>query len=215
LEPPHEDPDWSLVYPELRGQMHGDGEEGHGHGHDAHLIEEPKSVTEALDKMLEEAKIGPELIESLGVGLKSLSDQTSKLTDITDAQVATNEYVSNIKSASTNVNELSKSYSKASETLSNLTLSNEDGQSFGEQLSSASKNLSALNAVYELQLKGANDQLKASERMYDGINEMITNLNDSIEDTRKYKSEVTQLATNLSALNTIYGNMLTALNYKA
>lgn len=214
FEPPHEDPDWSLVYPELRGQLHGDGDED-GHGHDTHLIEEPKSVTEALDKMLEEAKIGPELIESLGTGLRSLSDQTSKLNNITDASVATNEYVNNIKSASENVNELSKSYSKASETLSNLTLSNEDGQSFGEQLSSASKNLSALNAVYELQLKGANDQLKASEKMYDGINEMIQNLSDSIEDTRKYKTEVTQLATNLSALNIIYGNMLTALNYKA
>ena len=78
FEPPHEDVDWSLVYPELAG-MH--GEEG-----EQQKIEEDKgSLTEQLDTMLEDAKIGPELMASLGDGLRSLSDQAGKLNNITDA----------------------------------------------------------------------------------------------------------------------------------
>lgn len=70
FEKPHEEPDWSLVYPELAG-MHGEEKE-----------EEKKksgTVTEELDKMLEEAKIGPELLQSLGDGLRNLSSSANKL----------------------------------------------------------------------------------------------------------------------------------------
>lgn len=45
------------------------------------------------------------------------------------------------------------------------------------------------------------------------MNQLIENLSGSVDDTRKYKDEVGKLATNLSSLNTIYGNMLTAMNY--
>ena len=93
-----------------------------------------------------------------------------------------------------------------------LSLSNEDGASFGEQLSKVSKNLSALNASYELQLQGSAENLKASSKFYEGINSMMKNLNDSADDTRKYKEQIAQLSTNLESLNTIYGNMLSAMN---
>ncbi len=59
FEPPYVEPDWSLVYPELQACIivHGEG---------------PKKPTEELDSMLEEAKIGPELMASLGEGLHKL-----------------------------------------------------------------------------------------------------------------------------------------------
>jgi len=38
------------------------------------------------------------------------------------------------------------------------------------------------------------------------------NLKDSVEGTEKYKENITDLANNLSSLNTIYGNMLNAMN---
>ena len=65
FEPIHEDPDWTLVYPELAvpedGKKH-----GHGHG-DAHKAKaKDGSMSQQLDKMLEEAKVDPELIQSLG-----------------------------------------------------------------------------------------------------------------------------------------------------
>ncbi|HRG37849.1 MAG TPA: gliding motility protein GldL [Bacteroidia bacterium] len=206
FEPPHEEIDWSLVYPELAG-MH--GEEGEDTEHKK--IEDKGSVTEQLDAMFEEAKIGPELIASLGEGMRSLGDQASKLNNITDASVATNDYVSSVKSAAKNVSSLSDSYSKAAESLMGLTVNNNESASFGDQIVKVSKNLAALNASYELQLQGSNDHLKATSKFYDGLETLMKNLNDSVDDTRKYKDQIAQLSSNLESLNTIYGNMLNAM----
>ena len=204
FEPPHEEVDWSLVYPELAG-MH--GEEG-----DHKQIEEDKgSLTEQLDTMLEDAKIGPELIASLGEGMRSLSDQAGKLNNITDASVATNDYVTSVKSAAKNVESLSDAYTKAADSLTGLTVSGPDSTNLGEQIVKVSKNLSALNASYELQLQGSNEHLKATSKFYSGLEELVQNLNDSVDDTKKYKEQIASLSSNLESLNTIYGNMLTAM----
>ncbi len=202
FEPPHEEVDWSLVYPELAG-MH--GEEG------GNLIEDKGSLTEQLDTMLEDAKIGPELMASLGEGMRSLSDQAGKLNNITDASVATNDYVSSVKSAAKNVDSLSDAYTKAADSLTGLTVNSGESSNLGEQIVKVSKNLSALNASYELQLQGSNEHLKATSKFYSGLEELVQNLNDSVDDTKKYKEQIASLSSNLESLNTIYGNMLTAM----
>jgi len=43
---------------------------------------------------------------------------------------------------------------------------------------------------------------------------MLNNLKDSVNETKVYKDEISKLNTNLSALNQIYGNMLSAMNMK-
>ena len=43
------------------------------------------------------------------------------------------------------------------------------------------------------------------------LSEALGNLTNSVEDTKKFKTEMTGLAQNLNSLNTIYGNMLTAM----
>lgn len=212
FEKPHEEPDWSLVYPELAG-MHDDHGSGHGKDTKAKVSGKSDGISQQLDKMLEEAKIGPELLESLGNSFKALSDNTSKLSDITDASVATNEYVSNIRTASDRVGTLADHYLKASESLDSITLTNSDGASYGEQLQKVSKNLTELNSVYELQLRGAQQHAQATNRFYDGIEQLMTNLQESVSDTKKYKDEMSQLTNNLTSLNTIYGNMLSAMNF--
>ena len=54
--------------------------------------------------------------------------------------------------------------------------------------------------------------MKDATKFYDGITQLLSNLNSTVEDTRKYKEEVGKLAKNLGSLNTIYGNMLSAMN---
>jgi len=212
FEPPHEDVDWSLVYPELAG-MPGEGGHGKGHGGGGTAnIKLNDSVSQELDKLLSDAKIGPELIESLGDGLRKLSDSTSKLGNITDAGEATSDFVTNVKAAATNVSKLSDSYVKAAESLTGI--SNEDGQNYGEQLQRVSKNLSALNSVYELQIQGSKEYVESSAQAYSNINEMLKYLSASVEDTKKYKEEIHVLGQNLAALNTVYGNMLSAMNMR-
>jgi gliding motility-associated protein GldL len=92
-----------------------------------------------------------------------------------------------------------------------LAVSGDDSANLGDQIVKVSKNLSALNASYELQLQGSNDHLKATSKFYDGLNDLMKNLNDSVDDTKRYKEQIGQLSSNLESLNTIYGNMLTAM----
>ena len=44
---------------------------------------------------------------------------------------------------------------------------------------------------------------------------MMKSLESSVDDTKKYKEEIATLSKQLSALNTVYGNMLSAMNVKA
>lgn len=214
FEPIHEDPKWELVYPEL-ALAHNEDFDVHGYLENKGVGwgNEKKSVTEELDKMMEEAKIEPELINSLGKGLRSLSDSTNKLGDMTSAHAATDEYVQSLKGASNRVGKLSEAYESASSALMGLTNSQEEGRSFGEQMQKVAGNLAALNNVYEMQLQGASEHLETTKRLHSGINELMSNLNASVDDTKIYKDSMSQLAKNLTALNTIYGNMLNAMSY--
>jgi gliding motility-associated protein GldL len=88
------------------------------------------------------------------------------------------------------------------------------GKSYQEQLESLNKNLSALNTAYELQLKGTDDHVKESEALFKGLQSLMKDLADSAGDTKKYRDQVSKLNDNLTALNNVYGNMLTAMNVK-
>jgi len=231
IDIPHEEVDWTLAYPELSGMAH----EEH---------EEPESnlpITAQLDNLLADAKIGPDLIKSLGTGMKSLGESVNKMSDITNASVATNEYVDSVKNATKNVSNLSDTYSKATQSFEGIAESNQAGanilsvsynkaaKSFeeiaesnqasssgiSESLSKVSKNLSALNATYELQLQDSKSQLDTTSKFYDGLNELMKNLHDSLDDTKKYRQEMATLSNNLTSLNTVYGNMLSAMNFKS
>jgi len=216
FDPLHEDPDWTLVYPELAVPDEDELESIEHLEESSEVAEEPAyapegTITEQLDNMLEEAKIGPELIESLGTGLRSLSDQAGSLNDMTEAATATNDYVSNVKSASESVGQLRDSYQAASESLTSIASSTEDGAAYSEQLQKISQNLSELNSVYELQLQGSQTQLESTNKLFGGIHEMLENLNASIDDTKRYREGISELSENLNSLNTVYGNMLTAM----
>ena len=54
-------------------------------------------------------------------------------------------------------------------------------------------------------------ELEKSRQLYSGMSELVQNLNDSIEDTRLYKDNISELAQNLQSLNTVYSNMLNAM----
>jgi gliding motility-associated protein GldL len=207
FEPLHEEYDWSVVYPELA--LTHDGEEDESH---SKISSKAGSVTERLDEMLTEAKIEPQLLESLGSGLRNLSDNANKLGKLSDATAANDEFVSNLKDASGRVGKLASSYEEASSSIMGIVSSQGEGTSLGQEMAKVSKNLSELNSVYELQLSGSREYLEATNHVYKGINELMTNLNDSVEDTRQYKESMAQLSKNLTALNTVYGNMLSAMN---
>lgn len=204
---PHEEVDWTLAYPELAGM-------GHDEIVHAEKEEDNLPITQQLDNLLADAKIGPELIESLGSGIRNLTDTTGKIADISNAAVATNEYVDNVKAASSNVKELAGTYRSAADSMASLAEANSVNHDIGDSLAKVSKNLAALNATYELQLQGSQSHLEATTKFYDGLADLMKNLHDSVDDTKKYRQEMSTLSTNLTALNTVYGNMLSAMNVR-
>ncbi len=216
FEPLHEEKtwDWALVYPQLEIGTDGDFEETNfANNNLSQSAGGGNSLTQQLDEMLDEAKIGPELIESLGMGLRSLGEQTAKLNDVTDVSKVSKEFTENLKGAATNVNNLSESYAKASESLLQISVNPEDGAGYGEQLRKVTSNLTELNSLYEMQLKDTSDNLKAAGTMSEGISTIMKNLEDSVSATQRYKENISELGDNLSSLNTVYGNMLNAMNF--
>ena len=228
FEPPHVEPDWSLVHPELAGMYHGDGKSP---------ASKPKvaagnTPTQELDNMLEKAKIGPELLESLGRGMRSLSENASKMSDLSSAAVATNDYTRNLGTAAKSVNELSLSVARANEstgqlasayqqtaqslakTVENFDFSGLDNKSYAEQLQKIGNNLTALNSVYELQLKTSNAHLEDTNKLHSGISQYLNTLTGSGEDLGKYRQEMDALTKKVAALNNVYGNMLAAMNVR-
>ncbi len=205
FEPIHEEYDWTLVYPEL----------ALGHDSDDDEITSLTSrgtVTQQLDGMLEEAKIDGALIESLGNGMRNLSETANKISNMSDATSVSADYTNSLKNAASKVDGLADSYTKASESLMGLTDATGAGQSFGEEMQKVAGNLTALNKVYEMQLEGATESLENTKKIQSGIGEMMGTLADSVEDTKNYKTNITELSKNLQALNKVYGNMLNAMN---
>lgn len=85
---------------------------------------------------------------------------------------------------------------------------------FNDQLATLNKNLAELNSSYADQVKGSQDHLQGTAGVYKGLNEMISSLQVSVEETQKYKSEIVKLSESLSELNNVYGNMLTAMSIR-
>ncbi|MEH3113985.1 type IX secretion system motor protein PorL/GldL [Pedobacter terrae] len=206
--PPEPEPAWERVYPELKADYKGELPTASARP----VAAVGPSGTAALDKMLSDAKIGPELIESLGNGLRTFGDKVAAISNVADASTATNELTGKIKTASAGFDNLSASFEKATANLKAMGESNVDSQAYHEQVNNLAKNLSALNAVYELELQDSSAHLKSMNKFYSNLSLTMQNFNESMEDSKQFKEEVNKLAKNLSSLNAIYGNMLSAMN---
>lgn len=207
---PEQELPWERVYPELNPDFN--GELPKSSARPAVAAATGFSSTAALDKMLVDAKIGPELIESLGNGLRTFGDKVAAISNVADASTATNEFTSKVKTASSKFDALSGAFEKATSQLAEMGESNVGATAYHDQVNALAKNLSALNAVYELELQDSSAHLKSMNKFYQNLSLTMGNFNESLEDSKQFKDEVGKLAKNLSSLNAIYGNMLSAMN---
>ncbi|MEN0046195.1 MAG: gliding motility protein GldL [Bacteroidota bacterium] len=79
------------------------------------------------------------------------------------------------------------------------------------ELQSMSKSLGSLKALQEVDFSGTSDQIRTMNNFYTKLNEAMADLGDSLEDTRRYKEQMSVLNRNLGSLNTVYGNVLGAM----
>jgi gliding motility-associated protein GldL len=236
FEPLHEEIDWSLVYPELagipedespelsaqsgrqRGGISGGGGGGYGGGAGSVALAK-------FDEMLEKSEITPDLFQKLGVGMKKLSESTVNMNAMGDVSAVSSKYMNTINTANDSLGKLTESYQATTKAINetgstyknmadSFSVIEVGGKSYQQQLETLNKNLSALNAVYELQKKGADEHIKDSESLYKGIQSLMKDLSESAGDAKNYREQISKLSDNLSALNNVYGNMLSAMNVK-
>jgi gliding motility-associated protein GldL len=235
FEPLHEEVDWTLVYPELagvgevepgtmgvdEGKYRGGSAGGVGFGGGGG----GSVALSKFDEMLEKAEITPDLFQKLGVGMKKLSETTSNINVMGDVSAASAKYMNTIHAANESLGKLSDTYQATTKAINDthltygkmaesLSVIESGGKSYQQQLEVLNKNLSALNTVYELQRKGADEHIKESDSLHHGLQTLMKDLTDSAGDTKKYREQITKLNDNLTALNNVYGNMLAAMNVK-
>jgi gliding motility-associated protein GldL len=199
------EPDWTRVYPELADDYSGPAIT-RGGGSNA-----GSGITAKFDSMLDNAKISPEIFDNLGKGLRNLTETAGKLNNITDASVATTDYAKNIKSASTAISDMNKSYGVAINAMTSMADATKDAQQYRDQFQVITKNMGALNAVYELELQDTTKHLKAMNSFYSNLSTAMENMADATKESQTFKNEMSKLTGNITSLNSIYGNMLTAM----
>jgi methyl-accepting chemotaxis protein len=89
-----------------------------------------------------------------------------------------------------------------------------NSSSYGENIHKLNKNIESLNGTYEKHLKGTSEQIQASTKLFEDLNQMNQIIVSSAQEMKKYKENAEKLNANLESLNSIYGNMLGAMNYK-
>ncbi len=160
-------------------------------------------------------------VKSAAEQVSNLSESYKQSTEVVSesANQLSDSYKQSAEALSYSVDSLSDTYNKTSQVVSgagdkfveayenlssamdiDFTTMGEGNKAYTEGVSALNKNLSALNAIFELQLAEAD------------LDKMMEDLHGSVEQSKKYHTEITKLGRKLEALNTVYGNMLAAMN---
>jgi len=83
-----------------------------------------------------------------------------------------------------------------------------------DELQAMSKSLGSLKALQEVDFSQTGDQLKTMNNFYQSMNEAMSILNSSVEDTKQYQAQMASLSKNLTSLNAVYGSVLSAYQVK-
>ncbi len=79
------------------------------------------------------------------------------------------------------------------------------------ELQTMSASLGSLKSLQEVDFSSTGDQLKSMSNFYTRMNEAMATMNDSLEDTKRYQEQISALNRNLGSLNSVYGNVLSAM----
>tara|TARA_B100000614_G_C14441709_1_gene450477 strand:- start:200 stop:859 length:660 start_codon:yes stop_codon:yes gene_type:complete len=103
------------------------------------------------------------------------------------------------------LNEGLRSFGESAKQLNETVTAAAGISEYNAQIEEGVKNMNALNSLYELQLQTSNQQMEATTIF-------LQNLQSSVEDSKKFQQQVSDLGDNLEQLNKVYANMLNAMN---
>jgi len=164
-----------------------------------------------MDKMLQEAEITPANLSKLSDGFKKLGTSVDKIADVSEAVKSTSDYSAKTKEATAALDQMKVAYQGATATMGHFNTAADSTKKFHEQVQTLTKNLGSLNAIYELELQDTNNHLKAMNNFYSNLVQASQTMQGSVDDAKKAHDQIAKLAGHLSQLNSIYGNMLSAM----
>ena len=232
LDKPHPEFHWHEVFPQLLG-----------HGTEPGLLAEmqarPKptlmggaggsssaSVPALNEKELESLKAGIGNLAKTAAQLSELSTvatATNKLTSKLDAASdAAEQFVSAGKTISEKSDALGSVYAQVTQDMQNVA---KGTQEYEVKVADVAKQLTSLNAVYELQLQTLQKQVEAYkaqtekvtgataqvETLTATVKQMTDAAGNALKSQEAYVAGAKQLANQVADLNKVYGNMLNAL----
>ena len=215
FEPQHLDYAWDNVFVELDEDWDGVQKTQFatsGAGRPAAATDMEEAM---LSKMFEKMNVSEETFNKIGKGLDKLAQNAGQMADISNAMAATTNYANAMDRATKSISDFSNAYvqtnQKLSDSLGKLDFSALDANTIKKVASS----MQSLNSIYELQLQGAEQTSAASKALTETMNKYMDNLNASSKNAGVLNDQLTQLSARLTALNNVYGGMLSAMNIKA
>ena len=202
FEPQAKELDWTKAYPELL--------EGY-EGTSTARYQPTNSLGEKLDDVFAQAKIDAALIERLGQGMQRLADSVTQMANLPNAADATARYAVNVEKASEIVENMHEAHASALGAIHRLADVSQNTQHHHEQIQSFTETLSALNTSYKRELREAQLRFETTKEAYTNIAESMNKMQEASEETERFKLELSKLSEKITSLNSVYGNMLTAL----
>lgn len=146
---------------------------------------------------------------SPGEIMDTVSDATRLyLAQITDM---TNE-LRRLQATTASLNEVSdvllQSYKAITDNSQQITASS---TGYVEQMQALNRNISGLNTIYEIQLKGVSSQLDAIDRVNTGLKDIRDMWVKSSTQSARYCEETEKMARYMQQLNSVYEKMITAM----
>ncbi|MBO6025954.1 MAG: gliding motility protein GldL [Bacteroidales bacterium] len=131
------------------------------------------------------------------------------------AMAATHDYTNAMEQATRSINNFADNYIKSSEQLTSSLNKLDFSALDTNTLKKVATSMQSLNSIYELQLQSMEQTSKASSNLAATMNSYMDNLNASANNANELNKQLNQLSSRLSALNNVYGGMLSAMNIKA
>lgn len=171
------------------------------------------AVTPGADLLKEtiEKYLDTDQLNKLNGNFSKFNATVQGMAAMTDVASVTSDFAGKTKEATAALVSMKDAYTHAAGSVSQFNQAAEGSRAFHEQVQGLTKNLGALNKMYELELQDSANHIKSMNAFYDNLSKASQAMQGSVEDAKKTQEQIALLAKNLGSLNSVYGNMLAAM----
>jgi gliding motility-associated protein GldL len=174
----------------------------------------PSPANDELKKMIEK-EINPDNLKKFNENFEKFNSSVQSMASMTNVADATNEFAAKTKEASAAISTMKDAYASAANSVQQFNQAAEGSKAFHEQVQALTRNLGSLNKMYEEELQGSAGHVKSLNAFYENLNKATQAMQGSVDDAKKTQEQIALLAKNLGSLNSVYGNMLAAMQGRA